>query len=33
MKAYTPVGRTDRTNLYGEALPVGLVLDQVLGSD
>ena len=33
MKAYTPVGRMDRTNLYGEALPMGLVLDQVPASD
>ena len=30
IKAYTPVGRTDRTNLYGEALPAGLVLDPSL---
>jgi hypothetical protein len=26
LKAFTPVGRTDRTTLYGEALPSGLVL-------
>jgi molecular chaperone DnaK (HSP70) len=26
IKAFTPVGRIDRTTLYGEALPVGLVL-------
>ena len=26
IKAFTPVGRTDRTTLYGEALPAGLVL-------
>ena len=26
LKAFTPVGRTDRTTLYGEALPPGLVL-------
>ncbi len=27
IKAFMPVGRVDRTNLYGEALPPGLVLD------
>jgi uncharacterized protein DUF3731 len=26
IKAFTPVGRIDRTTLYGEALPPGLVL-------
>lgn len=26
IKAFTPVGRTDRTTLFGEALPMGLVL-------
>jgi hypothetical protein len=33
IKAYTPVGRMDRTNLYGEALPAGLVLDPSLDPD
>jgi hypothetical protein len=27
IRAFTPVGRVDRTALYGEALPPGLVLD------
>jgi hypothetical protein len=30
IKAFMPVGRTDRTDLYGEALPPGLVLDSSL---
>ena len=33
IKAFTPVGRMDRTALYGEGLPAGLVLDANLDGD